>query len=417
MDPQTRTGRYAAGRSPKAGFDGVTFLPAGTFSDPSFIPRLSWQAPARKTPFDWGEVCATVESAPAGTTFVCDTSLFDDDTDARLWPALLNSPGKLVFTPRVEIEMGPWFSRRPGHPVKRALDGADGAVRLEDYDKWSDAERNSYVRYVNLLGSRKSAMKLGEMRFQQKHGRAPADGDIAAVRADVQRLLGERGYLFARKGAASSGSRSETRWTDEEVVYTALAHALRTGSETFVLTKDEDLLDQLYRLVYLVDTHYRSMLIADAYLRDFGSFRTHPMPTAGPWAEAFTGQNNVLIERPWDLPNQVLPAGFSFVAVHCLVLGKRLSSMTFGAEREMHKVLEVKGSTDGRNSRALLPRNVHLRLPEFAWPEEWGPCFAIGEDRCVKLPDSGLQIPYVDCVQAILTSERFEHFEERHPLL
>jgi len=192
-------------------------------------------------------------------------------------------------------------------------------------------------------------MRLGEIVFQQKHGRPAGESERGAVRAGVQSLLGERGYLFARKGASSSaGNRAETRWTDEEVVYTALAHALRTGSETFVLTKDEDLLDQLYRLVYLVDTHYRSMLIADAYVRDFGSFRTHAMPVGGAWAEGFTGHNNVLVERSADLPDQVLPPAFSFVAVHCLVLGKRRSSMTFGAEREMHQVLEVKGLTDGR---------------------------------------------------------------------
>ncbi len=159
------------------------------------------------------------------------------------------------------------------------------------------------------------------------------------------------------------------------------------------------------------------MLIADLYLRDFGSFRTHPMPTTGAWAEGFAGHNNLLVERSEDLPERVLPPGFSFVAIHCLVLGKRLSSMRFGAEREMHKVLEIKGSAGGRNSRNLLPRNVHLGLPTFEWPEEWGLCFAIGEDRCLELPRSRLQIPYVDCVQAFLTSERFKHFAERHPLL
>jgi len=93
-----------------------------------------------------------VESAPAGTTFVCDTSLFDDETDAGLWAALLNRPGKLVLTPRVEIEMGPGFSQRAGHPVKVSLDAADGAAGVADYDEWSQGERNSYIRYVNLLG-------------------------------------------------------------------------------------------------------------------------------------------------------------------------------------------------------------------------------------------------------------------------
>ena len=133
MAPQTRTTRYVAGRSSKGGFDGVTYLPADSLSDPTLIPRLSWRVAASKVAFDWSQIIASVESAPAGTTFICDTSLFDDHTDAALWPALLNSPGKLVFTPRVEVEMEPWFSRRPEHPVKRALEAAEGLARVEDY--------------------------------------------------------------------------------------------------------------------------------------------------------------------------------------------------------------------------------------------------------------------------------------------
>ena len=416
-EPQTRTVRYISGRSPKAGFDGVTLVSPGTLSDPTFVPRLSWRALPAKVDYDWPEFVASIEAAPAGTAFFCDTSLFDDRTDSRLWAALLQSPGKLHLTPRVLLELDLWFASRRGHAVRVALEtGANSVVQVE-YDDWPETERGAYLHYVNLLGLRKGTMRLAEMRFERDTGRPAGANDAQALRGDLQKNLGERGYLFARKGAGPAGPRPTTHWTDEEVVYTAFAHALRTGAETFVLTKDEDLLDQFYRLVYLVDTHYRSMLIADAYVRDFASFRTHPMPRYGPYAEAFTGTNNVLVERSENLPREVLPARFSFVAVHCLVLGERLSSMTFGAEREMHQVLEIKGGAGGRNSRALLPRNVHLSLPDFSWPEAYGNCFAIAEDRCLVLPSSGHDLPYVDCVQAVLTSEHYKHFEERHPLL
>jgi hypothetical protein len=401
----------------KAGFDGVSVVAPGTFADPTFIPRLSWRAQPSKAEYAWADVVATVEGAPAGTAFVCDTSLFDDVTDPRLWTALLGTPGKLHLTPRVLQELDPWFASRPLHPVKVALDtGAETVVEV-DYEGWSDGELGSFRHYVNLLGLRKGAMRLAEMRFEREVGRPPSESDAQSVRADVQKNLGERGYLFARKRAAPAGERPATHWTDEEVVFTALAHALRTGAETFILTKDEDLLDQLYRLVYLVDTHYRSMLIADAYARDFASFRTHPMPNNGPYEEAFTGTNNILVERSEELPHEVLPPDFSFVAIHCVVLGKRLSSMTFGAERQMHQVLEIKGTAAGRNSRVLTPRNVHLSLPGFSWPETYGNCFAIAEDRCLVLPESGHELPYVDCAQAVLTSERYKHYAERHPLL
>ncbi len=151
MDPQTRTGRYVTARSPNGGFDGLTYVPAGTFTDPTFMPRLSWSASPGKVPFDWGDICDNLEAAPAGTTFVCDTSLFDDDTDDRLWAALLNGPRKMLLTPRTKKELDPWFARRANHPVKRAIEAAAETVGVEDYSEWSEAERNSFVRYVTLL--------------------------------------------------------------------------------------------------------------------------------------------------------------------------------------------------------------------------------------------------------------------------
>ncbi len=64
-EPQTRTGRYITGRSPKADFDGVSLVAPGTFADPTSIPRLSWCAQPAKVEYEWADVVATVGS-PCG---------------------------------------------------------------------------------------------------------------------------------------------------------------------------------------------------------------------------------------------------------------------------------------------------------------------------------------------------------------
>ena len=178
-------------------------------------------------------------------------------------------------------------------------------------------------------------MGWGKQEFERIHGRAPQDTDRTTVRGYVQRAVGERGFLFAKKGQLQQVAGRYSN-ADEETVYTAVAHALRTGRQTVILTGDEDLLDQFYRLVYLIDTHYRSMLIAEMYRREFGSFRTHPMPTSERYLDAFTGSANILVERDLDLPHRVLSASFTFVGISCWLVGASYLHLTFGAEREMH---------------------------------------------------------------------------------
>lgn len=40
----------------------------------------------------------------------------------------------------------------------------------------------------------------------------------------------------------------DSRATDESLVYFAAEHALRTGQQTVVLTKDQDVMEQFYKL-------------------------------------------------------------------------------------------------------------------------------------------------------------------------
>jgi hypothetical protein len=88
---------------------------------------------------------------------------------------------------------------------------------------------------------------------------ATEDSNKEEVRARLQQVFGPRGQLIAAKARGKQGI---TRSTDEEVVYVAIAHALRSGQPTAILTKDEDIQEQFYKLVWLIDTHYRGFLFA-----------------------------------------------------------------------------------------------------------------------------------------------------------
>jgi hypothetical protein len=406
-DRQTRTARYLTGVSPKLGYDGVKYV--GTTHGEGQSWRLGWEIEPQKSPYDFSELCRTIEIAE-DVQFVCDTSVVHDQVDPKFFSALLNRPAKTMLTPRVAMELEPWLARRRQHAIAKAMDSGHEAIAPLGVEEWGDAQRNAYVHYVNLLSYRKKLYSLVEYQFERDHGRPPGPQDEDEVRAKLQRDYGDRAYLLAKKGRAGSG-KTPTYYTDEEVVYAAVASALRSGRETVILTRDEDLLDQFYRLMYLIDSHYRSMLIADVYLENLGSLRTHPMPSGRDFSDVFSGRNDVLVERSMDLPNDVLPKTFAPVPIHCWLIGPLFTSMTFVAETQMLRLLEVKGRTGGLNTDRLGNRNCHLLVPSLTIPQRYGHVFAIAQDQTWTLPKSGWSIPKIEVKQAILPIERFTRVE------
>lgn len=85
---------------------------------------------------------------------------------------------------------------------------------------------------------------------------------------------------------------------------------IETGREVVILTKDEDIQEQFYKLQWLLDTHYRGMLLADMYASDPSRFVTQPMPIDNPeFGAMFEGDDNVLVERPnWLIGGHAAPS-------------------------------------------------------------------------------------------------------------
>jgi hypothetical protein len=238
------------------------------------------------------------------------------------------------------------------------------------------------------------------------NGDATDAAETAVLRATAQRLFGERGFLLANKGDAARGKAN--RFTDELLVYGAVAHSILSGEPVILLTKDEDLVEQTYKLTWLLDTHYRSMLFADAYIRNFGSFTVRPFPDlTGSLSEIFDSGNNVLVRKPKGIETDILPRHFDFVPFSCWVVGEYFSKFSFGAERQLERLLRVKGETGGLNTSGLGERNCHFWLAPCELPSDLRDCAAVVHDRRVSFGVTGVDIAMLDAHQSLFTGEQF----------
>jgi len=409
----TRTFRYLTGTSQAGGFDGRRFMPKVT-SPPGrhFVSRLSF-AITPKLEYAASDIARTIADNIDATLFFSDTSLFDDRTDPKIWDALLSGTAAMVIVPQVRQELMSWLTGHPAHPAAKAIAREDPAIHFLSYDQFDAHETATLTYYANLLGIRKHLVRVKELEFENAHGRAPDEPELARLKQEIHETYGPRAYLLARKGATRP--KGPTFYTDELLVCLAVMTAIRTGREVVVLTKDEDILEQFYKLQWLLDTHYRGMLLADLYAADPLRFVFHALPKNVPYVdEAFQGDNNVLIERSPQLLDAILPQSYAPVPVYCWVLGNRLTEMAFLAEREMERLLQIKGKTGGLNSDRLAERNCHIWLAPLDVPQSLRGCAAIVSDRRLPLRSAAVQIPSLDIQQAVLSQENFQHITEFH---
>ena len=402
----TRTSRHFFGKSKAEGCDGVEYFdappsPPGRF----FVPRLSFGS-TPKVPYDVEGFSRSLATHPDRPLFFCDTSFFDRKTDTRLYEALLASTGTVVITPDVRRELEPWITSNPASCMAQAFLSGASPIEFRDYDTTSSGEPAASMYYVNLLGFRKKMVALARLQFENAHGRPPDEIEVRAVLSELHQRLGPRGYLLARKGEEGRGS--SNRFTDESLVYSAFADGIRSGRPVIILTKDEDIQEQFYKQQQLLDTQYRAMLFADAYFWNPGAFATRPMPMSGAFADAFAGERNILVERPKGIEQALLPSSFEFVPIRCFVLGDGVLTEThFGAERQMERLLHIKGATGGLNTIRFNGQNCHFWLAPMPIDDSLRGYAAIAHDQRLPVGKSGVAIPSLDVNQAVFSKERF----------
>ncbi len=386
-------------------------------------PRRAWQRPSRL------EIVLTPERHPGGdeiaarisgdyrqARFVTDSSFFDGSLDLRIWTALVSVPGRVLVLPQVRQEIAGWIESNPDHPAAGAVVSGAQSVEFCDFTQWAHDATRALHYYVNLLGMRKKVYRAAEIGLEAELGRAPTLLEITRAKQDAVNKLGARASPLARKGARADNS-SGNFYTDEVLTVTAFLTAIYERRTTVILTRDEDIFDQFYKLQWLLDSHYRGMLFADAYLASLSQRRVMSIPQGQPWSDVFADGPNRLVSRSDADLEAILPPGARGIQIECWLVRSGESRLRFRADDTMRRLLTIKGSTGGLNTDRLLPRNCHIWLAPLPIPDDLRGYAALAVDRRVTFKKAGIAIPILDINQAILTEERHQRIVTGNLLL
>ena len=397
MQKFSRTARSLIDRKTS---DGTVTPPNWPFGVPNRMGRLSWYS-GPKTPIEWAKVVSTIGGS-GDAVFFCDNSIFDDETPAELFDVLLDAPGRLMLTPRVWLELRPWLAKRRTHQLIKAASATVTGFDLRPEPQPGTPWFRAFDYYLSLLATRRLTLRVANRIFETEHGRPPEETDKGVVAGILQKNLGERGYLIARKDGGTL--------TDEALVVLAVEHALSTGRETIVLTKDADVQEQFFKLLWLIETHYRGMLLADRLVNGPTSLVTRPFQAAflSDPSCPFEPNGALMIERDAHM-RDILPEHPHHVGIYCWTIGEHFSEMAFVAEQEMLRLIRVKDLTGGRSTEVLGPCNLHASLDPLPIGQRID-CAAVVIDRRVPISDKGATAARLDLLQA-------HHSHERHATL
>lgn len=336
----------------------------------------------------------------------CDANVFIAPTDFVVWDSLFGKKDRLVLAIPIYHELEQWLSDPNNNlaahaAVQGALNGANGSVvRLLDFPRNDVEKATSMEYYTNLIGMRKKAHFIAEEKLAEKLGRQPTKQETSNYTKDQ---VGMRAQLIARKG--DEGRVAQHKFNDEALLIQAISDAIYTGTETSILTYDEDVLEQFYKALWLIDTHYRSMLFAERYSRDPFAFQpTRRVQDSR--GEAFDGEV-LLLRKPSDDLTELLPSDWTPVSIHCiLVKNKRLTKLSFCAEREISQLFDVKARTGGLNTDKCEGSNCHVYLGD-RFVEKVGNWAVIGRDHSSSRPEWLYKLSVVDVNLAVMSDERF----------
>lgn len=327
------------------------------------MQRLCWHHGDEAITYEFLERFAR-NTLPRSVVFFLDTAIVTDhELPAPFWQ-LLNDR-RIAITPSVLYELQDWI-RTPRcnegfrEDVIAALTGGCPRITVIDFNRFAFNTRHAAQYYIRLLGLRKVYPVMVREKLEEQ-GTPFTEKDVEQI---CQKDLQDRGWRIAKK--AMGAGHKTNMLADEELVVWCILCALLTGVDTVILTRDSDVLEQFYKALYLIDTHYHSMLIGDAYALHPWLFRHEALGASLAWMrEAFQGEDDSLIQLPKEYETAFLPSVFHPVTISCWMLRGRpptlgCSSLSFIAEREMQAILDVKTITGGLNTHRLHGRNCHI---------------------------------------------------------
>ena len=392
---------------------GITSGPGPDEIPPNRVPIYRLGFTPNQVATDWSLFARSIrESALPDAAFFLDASFLGRrEIPREVWDALLSR--QIVITPLVWKELQDWIKTPFANTWFRDLlisarTTSNPKIVFLEPSQWSADINSTAQYYIELLLSRKLIAHAEMDAFRVKHGREPESEELASI---LQSKVRDRGLLLARKGIEDISK--DNFATDEQLVVFTLVHALLTGRESSILTADSDLLEQFYKCCFLIDTHYRSMLIAENYLSTPGNFLSQSLPHEGSCHVSFERGEIEALHLPRHFVDWVIPNEHKAVNVHSIRLSwdgdrMKVSSLAFSGETQMSQLLEIKGRANGRNTELLDERNLHLMLPP-PFPEGLTGNAIVGVDRLVPFGRS--RFPIIDLNYTLMEVERFKHFK------
>ena len=152
-----------------------------------------------------------------------------------------------------------------------------------------------------------------------------------------------------------------------------------------LLTMDEDLIEQVFKLFALMTAHYKSMWFARQFARDHSTFEFVEIPwDTSPWLEIFRETAKQLFHpHPPHHFRWALPDDWEMTGVMCIVLGDtRASALNVTMERGFSELIDIKAKTRGMNTDLLGSHNCHSSLGiGLPTPKDWDGVTAVAVDR------------------------------------
>lgn len=349
------------------------------------VPRLTYSGFRTPLPFRFEDLAdLAYNSALPNHVYFLDTCFVKKEVPQQCWDALLSKT--ICITSWIDYELREW-RRDPRincsfHAAyEKGRTGKEPRLLFLPSHNDDPDIASAISHYVSLLIFRKDIFRSTRDQLKSDTGQEPSEEQVHKV---VQKLVRERGMTIAAKGRADVEKPNFT--ADEDLVVRAFVFALTTGRDVTILTRDKDLSEQFFKLQYLVDTHYRSFLLADAFANQPLNFRRYDDPNSKFEMQGF--ESIEVYQLPSGMADRVLPDDYQFVNVHIdriIESGTDLfhSAFGFSAETQMAEMLRVKGRTNGLNTEAIGGKNLH-RCIHPNLQEVLGNCVAVVQDRFIS---------------------------------
>lgn len=295
----------------------------------------------------------------------------------------------------------PWDNKDLAASLQEALRAPSGGwAQFIGFPKHDLEVQNALMMYIKLLGFRRQLLDW--------YCSGGIDGNIrtkSVAMNELKAAFGERGQMIAKKGSLAGTEKSEYSLCDEAHVLLAIFFGIFTGTETVIVTTDKDLLEVFYKAQWFLDTHYRAMLAAEVIAN--GKWPSDAKVLRDIDGNGFRGDVSIFPYASATF-REVLPKVYDPVQIHCFYVHPdgTATHLIFAFEREMQRLIRMKGKTEGRCTDRFGSSNIHINLSPLG--DDFCGHVGIGTDITHRVPGVDLPIAHLDFLHAIHSRERHD---------